>query len=175
MIEDLDVRSELTADALRSAFAAFPSGVTAVAAMRDGQPSGMAASSFTSVSLDPPLVSVCVALTSTTWPVLLPAPRLGLSVLAEEHGLVARALAAKNVDRFAQVSWDHTSDGAVFIHSSVLWLDTTLYGVVPAGDHQIALLRVERMWIYPDVSPLVFHGSKFRQLQIDLPAPGCMT
>jgi flavin reductase (DIM6/NTAB) family NADH-FMN oxidoreductase RutF len=159
----------LSAAALRAAFAAFPSGVTAVAALRDGKPVGMSASSFTSVSLDPPLVSVCVALTSTTWPLLLPAPRLGLSVLAEEQGPVARALAAQGIDRFAEVSWEHTPDGAVFIHSSVLWLDTVLYGVVPAGDHQIALLQVEQLWTFPDLPPLVFHGSKFRQLRSDLP------
>lgn len=163
--------SLLTPEVLRAAFAAFPSGVTAVAALRDGKPVGMSASSFTSVSLDPPLVSVCVALTSTTWPQLLPAPRLGLSVLAEEQGVVARTLAKQNIDRFADVSWEQSEEGAVFIHSSVLWLDTTLYGVVPAGDHQIALLQVEKIWSYPDLAPLIFHGSKFRQLQADLPRP----
>ena len=63
-----EVGGELNAEVLRAAFAHFPSGVTAVAAMRDGQPTGIAASSFTSVSIDPPLVSVCIALSSTTWP-----------------------------------------------------------------------------------------------------------
>jgi hypothetical protein len=53
---------------LRRVFSAFPSGVTAVSALIDGRPVGIAASSFTSVSLDPPLVSVCIAHSSTTWP-----------------------------------------------------------------------------------------------------------
>jgi flavin reductase (DIM6/NTAB) family NADH-FMN oxidoreductase RutF len=150
---------------LRGAFATFPSGITAVAAIRGGRPRGLAASSFTSVSLDPPLVSVCIARTSTTWPALRGAPRLGLSVLAQEHGQVARSLAARGIDRFAEVSWEPTPQGAVFVHGSALWLDCTRYQEFPAGDHEIVLLCIQQLWAYPDVAPLVFHGSKFRRLR----------
>jgi flavin reductase (DIM6/NTAB) family NADH-FMN oxidoreductase RutF len=156
---------DLTPEALRRAFASFPSGVTAIAAIRDGRPLGLAASSFTPVSLEPPLVSVCIARTSTTWPVLRTVPRIGLSVLAQEHGQIARSLAGKGIDRFAGVSWERTPKGAVFVHGSALWLDCTRYEEVPAGDHDIVLLCVQRLWAYPDVPPLVFHGSKFRQLR----------
>jgi flavin reductase (DIM6/NTAB) family NADH-FMN oxidoreductase RutF len=92
-------------------------------------------------------------------------PRLGLSVLAEEHGPVARALAAKGTDRFASVSWEPTPEGAVFVHGSALWLDTSPLREVPAGDHIIALLRIEALWSYPDIAPLIFHGSTFRRLR----------
>jgi flavin reductase (DIM6/NTAB) family NADH-FMN oxidoreductase RutF len=156
---------DLTPDVLRGAFASFPSGVTAVAAIRAGSPCGLAASSFTPVSLQPPLVSVCIARTSTTWPELRTAPRFGLSVLAEEHGQVARSLAARGTDRFAEVSWQRTRQGAVFVHGSALWLDCIRYDELPAGDHEIVLLCVQQLWAYPDVPPLVFHGSKFRQLR----------
>ncbi|MGH3200828.1 MAG: flavin reductase family protein [Streptosporangiaceae bacterium] len=156
---------DLTPDVLRGAFANFPSGITAVAAIRDGRPRGLAASSFTSVSLDPPLVSVCIARTSTTWPALRTAPRIGLSVLAQEHGHVARALAAQGIDRFAEVSWERTAQGAVFVDGSALWLDCTRYDELPAGDHQIVLLRIQQVWTYPGVAPLIFHGSRFRELK----------
>src|SRR5918997_4998820 len=78
---------DLSADPqeLRRAYGCFPSGVTAICTLVDGAPDGMAASSFTSVSLDPPLVSVCVQNTSTTWPRLRHLPRLGVSVLAESQ------------------------------------------------------------------------------------------
>src|SRR5258708_28096524 len=66
---------------LRRVLATFPTGVAAVAAIIDGEPAGLAASSFVSVSLDPPLVSVCIGHSSTTWPVLRTADRLGISVL----------------------------------------------------------------------------------------------
>jgi flavin reductase (DIM6/NTAB) family NADH-FMN oxidoreductase RutF len=156
---------DLTPDTLRGAFARFPSGIAAVAAMDRDTPVGLAASSFTSVSLRPALASVCIARTSTTWPHLRRAPHIGLSVLAEQHGRVARALAAKGIDRFAGVEWARTDDGAVFVHDSCLWLDTHLEREIPAGDHEIVLLRVDAVWTYPDVEPLVFYGSGFRGLR----------
>ena len=156
---------DLTVDVLRSAFGRFPSGVTAVAAMCDGRPEGLAASSFTAVSIEPPLVSICVAHSSSTWPVLREAQCLGLSVLAEDHGPVARALAAKGIDRFADVEWEESAGGAVFVHGSALWLDCARFVAFPAGDHDIVVLSVRRVWTYPAVAPLVFHGSAFRALR----------
>jgi flavin reductase (DIM6/NTAB) family NADH-FMN oxidoreductase RutF len=155
---------EIPALALRQAFACFPSGVAAVCGMVDGAPSGMAASSFVSVSLDPPLVSVCVAHTSTTWPVLRGLPRVGISVLSEDHGHVAAALAAKGGDRFATVQWEASAEGAVLIHGSSLWLECRIEHEVPAGDHDIVVLRILTIESYPDITPIVFHGSSFRQL-----------
>ncbi len=154
----------LDAQTLRQAFACFPSGITAVCGMVDGVPNGMAASSFTSVSLDPPLVSVCVAHTSTTWPILARLPRLGISVLGADHGHVASALAAKGTDRFAHVLWEQGADGAVLIHGSALWLECEIEQQVPAGDHDIVLFRILELQPYPDISPLVFHASSYRQL-----------
>ena len=87
---------------LRQAFGAFPSGVVAVAASVDDRLVGMAASSFTSVSLEPALVSFSVANSSSTWPVLRRAGRLGLSVLADHHGAACRQLAGPADRRFAR-------------------------------------------------------------------------
>jgi flavin reductase (DIM6/NTAB) family NADH-FMN oxidoreductase RutF len=133
--------------------------------MCDGRPEGLAASSFTSVSIEPPLVSICVARSSATWPVLREAPCLGLSVLAEDHGPIARALATKGIDRFADVRWEESTEGAVFVHGSALWLDCAQFDELSAGDHDIVVLAVRRVWTYPTVSPLVFHGSAFRALR----------
>lgn len=155
---------------LRQAFGCFPSGVTAFCGMRDGAPEGMAASSFTSVSLDPALVSVCVANTSTTWPKLAELPRLGLSVLAGDHGPVARSLAAKTGERFSGVDWTATDGGAVFVHGATLWLECAPYKRVDAGDHELVLLEIVALAMYPDVAPMVFHGSAFRELTPVTPA-----
>jgi flavin reductase (DIM6/NTAB) family NADH-FMN oxidoreductase RutF len=149
---------------LRQAFGCFPSGVTALCGMVGNAPHGMAASSFTSVSLEPPFVSVCVAHTSATWPVLSKLPRLGVSVLAEDHAAVVTSLAAKNTDRFDGVVWESSSAGAVFVHGSTLWLECSVETQLPAGDHDIVLLRIQALHTYPDVSPMVFHGSRYRQL-----------
>jgi flavin reductase (DIM6/NTAB) family NADH-FMN oxidoreductase RutF len=149
---------------LRQAFGCFPSGVTAFCGMLDGRPDGMAASSFTSVSLDPALVSVCVANTSATWPRLAGLDRLGLSVLAGEHRSVARSLSSKNEPRFGGVDWVASDSGAVFVHGATLWLECSIYKVVEAGDHEVVLLRIEALDMYPDVPPMVFHRSGFHAL-----------
>jgi phenylacetic acid degradation operon negative regulatory protein len=160
-----------TPEELRRAFSAFPSGVTGIAAIVDGEPRGLAASSFTSVSLDPPLVSVCIASTSSTWPLLRSASRLGVSILAEDQADVARHLASKSPDRFDRVDWANADAGAVLIEGATLWLECSLYDELRAGDHDIALLKVERLHFQELVSPLVFHGSSFRRLAVPWPRP----
>jgi flavin reductase (DIM6/NTAB) family NADH-FMN oxidoreductase RutF len=155
---------ELTPQLLRSAFGAFPSGVTAVAAMVEGRPLGMAASSFTSVSLDPALVSVCVAHTSSTWKALAAAPRIGVSVLAEHHGEAARSLAARVPDRFAGIEWSADEAGAVFIHDAALWLRCAIHDAIPVGDHDIVVFEIESLDWFDGVAPMIFHGSRFHGL-----------
>ena len=150
--------------ALRQAFGCFPSGVTAVCGLLGDHPQGMAASSFTSVSIDPPLVSVCVAHSSATWPTLAGRATLGISVLAQDHTEAARSLSRKTGDRFAGVSWEAAESGAVFVHGSTLWLECSVHAQLPAGDHDIVLLRILAIQSYPDIAPMVFHGSQYRQL-----------
>jgi flavin reductase (DIM6/NTAB) family NADH-FMN oxidoreductase RutF len=148
---------------LRRVFAAFPTGVAAVAAVIDGAPSGLAASSFVSVSLDPPLVSVCVAHTSTTWPTLRSAGRLGISVLGDHQEQASRQLSSRTAGRFAGLDWRATADGAVLLSEASAWFDCSLEQEIPAGDHNIVLLRVHDLGA-SEVMPLVFHGSRYRQL-----------
>ena len=150
---------------LRRVFGAFPSGVAAVAAVVDGAPAGLAASSFTSVSLDPPLVSLCVAHTSTTWPILRAAPRLGLSILSAAQERAVRQLAARGVDRFADLAWRTTGDGAVLLDGASGWLETSIEQQVRAGDHDIVILRIHDLDADHDISPLIFHASRFRRLE----------
>jgi flavin reductase (DIM6/NTAB) family NADH-FMN oxidoreductase RutF len=151
-------------DQLRRAFGCFPSGVSAVCAQADGVPVGLAASSFTSVSVDPPLVSVCMQHGSTTWPTLRTLPRLGLSVLAEGQDRICARLASRTGDRFDGTEWFASDDGSVFVHGATLWLDCTIHAEVPSGDHDIVLLRIHGVSADPGALPLVFHGSRFRRL-----------
>ncbi|WP_326950211.1 flavin reductase family protein [Amycolatopsis sp. NBC_01307] len=160
------------ATVLRKAFACFPSGVTALCALSGGEPAGMAVSSFTSVSLDPALLSVCVRNASATWPALRASPRLGLSVLGEHQAAVGRRLAAKTGDRFAGVDWQASDDGALFVLGASAWFDCSIQAEVPAGDHTVVFLEVHGLHADPDVPPLVFHGSRFRRLETDELAVG---
>jgi flavin reductase (DIM6/NTAB) family NADH-FMN oxidoreductase RutF len=149
---------------LRRVLAAFPTGVTALAALVDGVPVGMAANSFTSVSLDPPLVSVCAATSSSTWPQLRRASRLGVSVLSHEQESASRSLASRGIDRFAGLSWHATDDGAILLDGASAWFDCSIEREIRAGDHEIVLLRVHALGTDPQIPPLVFHGSRYRRL-----------
>lgn len=149
---------------LRDAYAQFPSGVVAIAAEIDGTPVGLAASSFVPVSIDPPLVAFCIQNTSTTWPILGRAPHLGVSVLGADHDIAARTLARKTGNRFDGLTTETAETGALFISGAGTWLDTSIASTQPAGDHAIVLLHVHALTTHTDITPLVFHGSKFRQL-----------
>jgi flavin reductase (DIM6/NTAB) family NADH-FMN oxidoreductase RutF len=149
---------------LRRVFAAFPTGVAAVAAVIDGAPAGLAANSFVSVSLDPPLVSVCIAHTSTTWPALLTAARLGISVLSDRQEAASRQLSSPGGERFAGLSWRVTQEGAVLLADASAWFDCSIEQQIAAGDHDIVLLRVHDL-AATEAMPLVFHGSTYRRLQ----------
>lgn len=152
---------------LRRVFGAFPTGVTALAALAGAGPVGLAASSFTTVSLSPPLVSVCIGRSSTTWPVLRTRPRIGVSVLGAHHAEACRQLSARGVDRFAELSWHVTGLGAVLLDEVSAWFDCSIEREIDLGDHELVLLRVHDLHVAAEVPPLVFHGSRFRRLEPD--------
>lgn len=156
--------TDISPASLREAFGHFPTGVIAIAAEVDGVRVGLAASTFVPVSLDPPLVSFCVQNTSTTWPKLVDLPALGISVLGEAHDAAAKTLAAKTGDRFAGLDTESRDSGAVFIHGTIVWLESAIEQLVPAGDHTIVVLRVHDIVVHEDVAPIVFHRSTFRRL-----------
>lgn len=156
--------TDLSPTTLRRAFGHYPTGVVAIAAEVDGTRVGLAASTFVPVSLDPPLVSFCVRNTSNTWPKLKDLPFLGISVLGESHDAAARTLAAETGDRFAGLDTESRESGAVFIHGTSAWLESSVVQLVPAGDHTIVVLKVSEITLHDEVAPIVFHRSTFRKL-----------
>jgi flavin reductase (DIM6/NTAB) family NADH-FMN oxidoreductase RutF len=149
---------------LRQAFGLFPSGVVAFCALDGDEPVGLAASSFTSVSLAPPLVSLCIDRASTTWPRIAGAERFGLSVLTFEQQGVARDLASRgHHNRFAAIEW-RTMHGAVFIDGAAVWMECGLEDRLHAGDHEILLLRLLALSMNAASEPAVFHRSSFRTI-----------
>ena len=160
----LTTNQDLDAVRLREAFGVFPSGVVAVASEVDGQLIGLAASSFTSVSLEPALVSFSVANTSKTWPALRQAAHLGVTILADHHGDVCRQLAGPLEHRFDDLAVTATGDGAVTLDDGLAMFDCTIYNEVEAGDHTIVLLQLHAIEHADTSQPLVFHRSAFGTL-----------
>lgn len=152
---------------LRDAFGTFPSGVVAVAAEVDGAPVGIAASSFTSVSVDPPLVSFSVAKTSATWPTLRRSGEIGVSVLADGHDGLCRQLAGPAQKRFDGLTSRTTEGGALLLEEAVSTFTTTVHAELDAGDHVIVLLEVSAVEVSDERRPIVFHRSGFHRLHRD--------
>jgi flavin reductase (DIM6/NTAB) family NADH-FMN oxidoreductase RutF len=161
---ELTTNQDLDPQRLREAFGVFPTGVVAVAAIVDDRPVGLAASSFTSVSLDPPLVSFSIAVTSKTWPDLRRSARLGLTVLADHHGAVCRQLAGPVDHRFDNVRLSATALGAVTLDDGLARFECSIHREVEAGDHVVVLLRLHAVDHTDGASPLVFHRSGFTPL-----------
>jgi flavin reductase (DIM6/NTAB) family NADH-FMN oxidoreductase RutF len=151
---------------LRRTFSYFPSGVVALIAEVEGAPRGLVAATFTvGVSIDPPLVLCAIQNSSETWPMLRRAPTLGISVLAEDQGPLGLQIGSKNRhERFADVPLRSCGSEARFIAGAPVWFECDIHAEYPAGDHAVVLLRVLGLGADPDLRPLVFHGSTFRQL-----------
>ena len=148
---------------LRDAFGSFMTGVTVVTTTNEaGEPIGFTANSFSSVSLDPPLVAFCVQNSSTTWPKLQGLPSLGISLLGEAHDTAARTLAAKTGDRFEGLSTVSHESGALFIDGTAVWLHSTIEQEVPAGDHSIVILRVSQVTMRDDRPTNTYSGLLLR-------------
>lgn len=150
----------LSPTSLRKAFAKFPSGVMFLSAVVDGEPLGMVMSSFTSVSLEPPLVSLCVQGASTTWPRLRRAPLFGLSAFADGQERICRLLSGKAPGRFQDAAVMVDDDGRVFLPGAPLRMSCRIEGSMPAGDHDIVLFRVLETAVLDGVRPLIFLDSK---------------
>ncbi|SDQ31536.1 NADH-FMN oxidoreductase RutF, flavin reductase (DIM6/NTAB) family [Curtobacterium sp. UNCCL20] len=159
---------------IREAAAEVPSVVAAIAARVDGAPVVMVATSFTvGVSYDPPLVSVAVQHSSTTWPDLRDVPVLGLSVLSDAHAPHTRQLASRDRGRRLDgIEHTDTDGGGVFIAGSHTWLECRVEATHRAGDHDIVVLRVLRLARDPEQRALVWHRPARRPARRPVVAAG---
>jgi 3-hydroxy-9,10-secoandrosta-1,3,5(10)-triene-9,17-dione monooxygenase reductase component len=141
----------------------FATGVVAITAIdpETGGPLGLAANSFTSVSLDPPLVSFCVAHTSTTWPRMRAAGRICVNILSASQREVCLRFAAKVDDRFAGVEWASSPGGGPVIDGALAWLECSVEAEYAAGDHTIVVARVRHLDRHHDGDPLVFYKGAY--------------
>lgn len=129
---------------LRDAFGAFLTGVTVVTTCNEsGQPLGFTANSFTSVSLDPPLLLVCLARSSRNFAAMITAKGFAINVLAEDQKDVSNTFARPCEDRFAAIDWKAGPHGSPVFPGTAAWFDCSMHEVVAAGDHVILIGRVE--------------------------------
>jgi 3-hydroxy-9,10-secoandrosta-1,3,5(10)-triene-9,17-dione monooxygenase reductase component len=146
---------------MRDVLGHFASGVTVVTAVTDEGAIGFTCQSFSSLSLDPPLVAFGPARTSRTWSRLREIGRFCVNVLAEGQDAVSQNFARSGVDRFAGVHWTPSPHGNPVLEGVVAWIDAELWAEYDGGDHTIAVARVLDLGAHPDRRPLLFHRGSY--------------
>ncbi len=142
---------------LRGVLGHFASGVVVVTAAGPDGPLGLTCQSFTSLSLDPPLVSVSPARSSTTWPRIRDVGRFGVSVLAEDQSRLSDAFARSGGEKYAGVRWRPAPSGAPVLDGACAWVDCALWREYDGGDHTIVVGRVTALGDDPARAPLLYH------------------
>jgi flavin reductase (DIM6/NTAB) family NADH-FMN oxidoreductase RutF len=147
--------------AFRQVLGAYPTGVTIVATLDgEGAPCGMTVNAFTSVSLDPPLVLVCVAHGASSHDPLLGSRTFAVSVLAAEQAALAAHFSTEPADvRFLEVDWHPGPLGDPVVDGAAAWLACTLEAVHPGGDHSILVGRVEELGLGASDALVFYRGT----------------
>ncbi len=129
--------------ALRDAFGTFPTGVTVVTTRQaDGTPRGFTANSFTSVSLDPPLLLICIAKTAHSCDAFSEAGHFAINVLSEDQKAVSGLFASRSPDKFAEADWHEGHEGVPLLDGSLCTFACARHKLVDAGDHLVLIGRV---------------------------------
>lgn len=159
----------IDAGRFKSVMGHFATGVTIVTAIEPdtNKPVGFTAQSFLSLSIDPMLVAVSPAKTSTSWPRIAAAPGLCINILGADQEALCRGFATPSDDKFAGVGWRPSpSVGAPLIDGSLAWIDGAITTTYDAGDHVIVVIAVHDLGDATsegggEAGPLLFYRAGF--------------
>ncbi|MBU9215925.1 flavin reductase [Burkholderia gladioli] len=169
-----DNRTTIDPKALRRAFGTFVTGVTVLTTLdAEGRPRGMTANSFASVSLDPPLLLVCVGAGASSYPAFAAADKFAVNLLSDSQVDVSNLFASKAADKFAAINHDVVHTGAPVLTDCLTWFDCSMHDRVEAGDHLILIGRVQAFGTSP-AAPLGFCRGRYAQVKDPLP-PGWLS
>ncbi|WP_280530162.1 flavin reductase family protein [Nocardioides dongkuii] len=167
-----DPEAQAAARRFRDVLGRFASGVTVVTAMSGGEPVGMTCQSFSSVSLDPPLVLFVPAKTSRAWPLIQRSGRFCVNFLADGQAELSNQMASRGTDKFAGVAW-HPAEvsGSPVLEGTLAHVDCSVHAVHEAGDHLVVIGRVLHLATSaedpdqtdaPAEDPLLFYRGSYR-------------
>ncbi|MBS4754035.1 flavin reductase family protein [Nocardioides sp. zg-ZUI104] len=162
-----DPEAQAAARRFRDVLGCFASGITVITSTSGGEPVGMTCQSFSSVSLDPPLVTFIPARSSRAWSQIQRSGRFCVNVLAADQEHVSAQMASKGVDKFAGIDWTPAEvTGAPVITGTLAHLDCTIHAVYEGGDHYIVVGKVEHLAAHPDdapvTEPLLYYRGRYR-------------
>ncbi len=138
----------------------FATGVTVVTATEEGKPVGFTCQAFTSLSLDPPMVALAPAKSSTSWPRIARAGAFCVNILGEHQEAIGRAFAVSGGDKFTGVAWHLGQSGAPVLDGSLAHVECELGIIHDAGDHELVTGRVLSIGV-GEGRPLLFYRGGF--------------
>lgn len=166
--QNREYRSGSDERTLRDALGSFATGVTVVTCVDEqGRPFGLTVNSFTSVSLDPPLLLVCVARHTRCAPALAAADNFAVNVLQTGQQPASIRFSTRNEDRFGTTAWGTGETGAPLLMDSLAVFECERHALHEGGDHDILLGRVVRASFDPTMDPLLFFRGRYRRLHFD--------
>lgn len=146
----------------RKVLASYPTGVCVITALGDDdRPNGMVVGTFTSVSLDPPLVGFFPDKRSTSWPQIEAAGRFCVNVMGSDQTEICRAVGAKGDQKFVGVDYAISEHRLPVIANAIATIECRLYSVTEAGDHWFVLGEVLRMEAVGENDPMLFHRGRY--------------
>jgi 3-hydroxy-9,10-secoandrosta-1,3,5(10)-triene-9,17-dione monooxygenase reductase component len=146
----------------RDVLGQYASGVTVVTTLQGDTPVGMTCQSFTSVSLEPPLVAFLPMKSSRAFAAIRQSRRFCVNFLAAEQTDLSNSFASLAEDKFEGVAWKPTTSGMPRLEDTVGWVDCSVHGVHEAGDHYLVIGRVEDLGEGDATHPLLFHQGRYR-------------
>jgi flavin reductase (DIM6/NTAB) family NADH-FMN oxidoreductase RutF len=149
----------------RNALGAYPTGVTVVTALGpDGEDVGVTANSFTSVSMDPPLILWSLDRAAFSWLAFAAANHFAINVLAESQARLSRQFAVAGASKWSDVEFERWSSGCAILSGCVSNFECARHAAYDGGDHEILVGRVIAIRHHVGVAPLVFHQSRYRHV-----------
>src|SRR5690348_7593475 len=153
---------------LRDALGCFATGVTVVTCLDENdRPAGLTVNSFTSVSLDPPLLLVCLAKTAVSAPALTSAPFFAINVLQTGQQPASIRFSTRDEDRFGTTPWSCGGAGAPILEESLGVFECERFAVYDGGDHHILVGRVVKASFDASLDPLLYFRGRYRRLHFD--------
>ena len=149
----------------RDVLGQYASGVTVITTMVGKTPVGMTCQSFTSVSLDPPLVAFLPQKTSRAFAAIRQTRKFCVNILAADQTEISNAFASRADDKFAGIGWAPTDNDTPRLEGTVGWVDCTVQDVHEAGDHYLVIGKVEELGQGDVDKPLLFHQGQYRTTQ----------
>jgi 3-hydroxy-9,10-secoandrosta-1,3,5(10)-triene-9,17-dione monooxygenase reductase component len=146
----------------RDVLGQYASGVTVITTMQGGKPVGMTCQSFTSVSLDPPLVAFLPQKTSRAFAAIRQTRRFCVNMLAADQSEISNVFASRLEDKFEGIEWEPTRSGSPRLEGIVGWVDCVVQDVHEAGDHYLVIGKVEELGQGTADKPLLFHQGRYR-------------